>query len=82
MQAFFDNLVSRFIGALVRLTMIFVALIANVGVVIYGTLIVALWGGISVSIALFGWYMVLIIIGLGAVSWPKLHFSGSQLCWE
>jgi len=31
------------------------------------TLIVALWGGMSVSIALFGWYMVSIIIGFGAV---------------
>ena len=38
------------------------------------TLIVALWGGISVSIALFGWYMVLIIIGLGAVVLAQVTF--------
>lgn len=43
LQAFFDNLVSRFIGALVRLAMIVFALVASVGVLMYGILVVAGW---------------------------------------
>jgi hypothetical protein len=38
------------------------------------TLIVALWGGISVSVALFGWYMVLIIIGFGVAILAQVTF--------
>ena len=39
------------------------------------TLIVALWGGISVSIALFGGYLVFTIIGLGAVILAQVTFT-------
>lgn len=43
LQAIFDNLVSRIIGAFVRSAMIIFALIASVGVLLYGIVLVAGW---------------------------------------
>lgn len=43
LRAFFDNLVSRVIGALVRLAMMVAALFASVGVLIYSFAVVMGW---------------------------------------
>ena len=43
LQAFFDKLISRLIGAFVRFSMIVLAFFASIGVIVYGIVIVGGW---------------------------------------
>jgi hypothetical protein len=61
MRAFFDRLISRMIGAMIRFTMIIIGSIAIVLYAVYGVLMLVIWGVVPlipiVGIVLFvsGW---------------------------
>lgn len=61
MRAFFDRLISRMIGAMIRFTMIIIGSIAIVLYAVYGVLMLVIWGVVPlvpiIGIVLFvsGW---------------------------
>lgn len=61
MRAFLDRLISRMIGAMIRLTMIIVGSVAIVLYLVYGSLMLIIWGVvplmpvIGVVLFLIGW---------------------------